>query len=122
MSQLQCPNCGGYAIYNKRQAAFDNNSLLGIIIACIVLFPLIPFLIYGYIKNGNEAAKISQFAYVCRLCNYEWEQRPGQTPRINVNSQLIQQASSRLGANCRVCAQYVPDHVRTCSVCGTARW
>ena len=64
------------------------------------------------------------YQFTCNICGYRWEWHESQSlPKVTVRADLIAKGSEKFKAgNCRVCGQPVPENVRSCYYCGTARW
>jgi hypothetical protein len=64
------------------------------------------------------------YHFSCDICGYRWEWHEGQpVPPVNLHPGLIAKGSEKFKAgNCKVCGQPVPENVRNCYYCGTARW
>ncbi len=97
--QIQCPNCGGFKV-DRPSEHWTNDPSCNIAFAVFILFAFPIGTILGlwilYDTLFKPAQKPSPYHYICRLCGYEWEQKPGEVLPINVNPDLIQKGEERL--------------------------
>lgn len=101
MAKLQCPNCGGYDTASERERAEESASRYGVAAAAtiflwwtLIFLPLIWWAIWRH--HDQIIAAASPDKYTCRLCKYEWTQKPGEALPVNVDAALIQQGRQRL--------------------------
>jgi hypothetical protein len=125
MSQLQCPNCGGFKIGTPTQLNCGCVSLC-FFIGGVMLFWGVPALISGITSTDDSFKGLfllgsvpfifiggaflfvgvayliwyhyySRTHHICLLCGYRWEQRDGQpAPKIHVRPDLIAMGAKRL--------------------------
>lgn len=121
MSQLQCPNCGGYKIGTPTELNCGCVSLC-FLIGGVTLFWSVPGFISVIGSPDNSFFKVilqslfigsalliggtayliwywnySRTHHICLLCGYRWEYRAGQpAPEIHVRPDLMEKGARRL--------------------------
>jgi len=147
MSQLQCPNCGGYKIsttanYVRKKPIPIWGKAIWIIFTQIFAF-------VGLIQIGSDSfslwtvgildlisiiyivtfktKKTTGYQFTCDLCGYKWDWLIGDPwPAVRVQPNLIATGAKRLeqqraAIKCKGCGNTVPEGYPYCPFCGTSR-
>lgn len=87
MSQVQCPNCGGFRIDEEiRSNIAFSNCLMHIILTVVTagIWPII-WLIIAFFESFQPKPESGLHKYSCQICGYRWNWREG-TPLPPVKS------------------------------------
>lgn len=99
MTQVQCPNCGGFKTRKVREirgASFWRWFWTGVAAWGFGLLITMPIYLVQKIKQSGDP--MYDYGYQCAICGYAWLQRPGETLPPRVNPDLIRKGEARLRA------------------------
>ena len=107
---VQCPNCGGYRVLRFERTPKPKLkdylwafililSWIGAIFGVLMLLGLMDDAKKWKEEEGNPWF---DGGHRCELCGYRWIQKPGYTPRVQHNPDLIRRGEERLREEARL--------------------
>jgi hypothetical protein len=93
---MQCPNCGGFKVYRPRDEEEMGCGSWLVLFLIAFVFPVGTFIFLWKLFSYNLSKLPSPDLYACRLCGYQWQQKPGEVLPIKVNPELIRRGEERL--------------------------
>jgi hypothetical protein len=98
ISQVQCPNCGGYKISEEDNKGCASQFLFHIILTIITTgIWIIVWLIIAAVESFKRKPDPTIHRYTCQLCGYAWTWKEGTPyPKIKVNPELVELGAKKL--------------------------
>jgi hypothetical protein len=118
--QLECPKCHTYRVTEEK--THPNANLLNVLgIGGFFTFGILWIPAVLLIMIGATEGK--HVGWACSVCGYRWETgdpAPAQSADPTAVAAVL--AERAKAVYCRSCGQPVPGNVRSCPLCGLARW